>query len=183
MISFVFRLLFFFALSGTSPALAEEDGPPLDPQRVNFVIANTLFTAMHELGHAVIHEYELPVLGGEERAADNLAILLIRRSPELLDRLRGADYALSDRDSRHSRQPEAAANPLRSLHEEYFVAYATGTDFGCELVVEGDRLREICGSARYDFAGRTLRGERDVPNLAIPDYHFSADFKRLVIRP
>lgn len=115
--------------------------------------------------------------------SNNLVILLIRRSPQTRERLRAASRTLADPDSRRSRQPAAAANALRSLHEEYFVAYARGTDFGCELVAEGNHLREICGSASYDFAGRALPGERVVHNLSIPDYHFSADFKQLVVKP
>ena len=53
----------------------------LDPQRrdqlVGFVIGNTLFTLTHELGHGVIGEFNLPVLGREEDAADAFATLAL----------------------------------------------------------------------------------------------------------
>jgi Putative metallopeptidase len=44
-------------------------------KHVEFVAANMIFVAIHELGHAVISEMDLPVLGQEEDAADQFAIL------------------------------------------------------------------------------------------------------------
>jgi Putative metallopeptidase len=44
-------------------------------KHVEFVAANMIFVAIHELGHAVISEMDLPVLGQEENAADQFAIL------------------------------------------------------------------------------------------------------------
>ena len=58
-----------------------------------YVLANTQFALFHELGHALIHTLNLPVLGREEDAADTLAIagLLIgeieRFQQDLLERL------------------------------------------------------------------------------------------------
>ncbi len=37
-------------------------------ERVEFVVGNMLFVATHEMGHAVISEMDLPVLGPEEDA-------------------------------------------------------------------------------------------------------------------
>jgi Putative metallopeptidase len=42
---------------------------------VQFVVGNILFVMLHELGHAAIADLELPVLGKEEDAADEFAIL------------------------------------------------------------------------------------------------------------
>jgi len=51
----------------------------LSPQKrravVEFVVGNMLFVMAHELGHAVMGEMEMPVLGREEDAADTFAIL------------------------------------------------------------------------------------------------------------
>ena len=44
-------------------------------KHVEFVAANMIFVLIHELGHAVISEMDLPVLGQEEDAADQFAIL------------------------------------------------------------------------------------------------------------
>ena len=59
---------------------ASQDESPdveMDPQRVNFTLANTLFAVLHELGHAIIDEFEMPILGGEEQAADTIASLIL----------------------------------------------------------------------------------------------------------
>lgn len=42
---------------------------------VAFVVGNTLFVLLHELAHAAIADLDLPVLGREEDAADEFAIL------------------------------------------------------------------------------------------------------------
>lgn len=36
-----------------------------------FIISNSITTFLHEMGHALIHDYEIPVLGKEEDACDN----------------------------------------------------------------------------------------------------------------
>ena len=47
--------------------------------RVEFVIGNTLFILLHEMGHVLIHELQLPILGREEDAADTYAVLRLLR--------------------------------------------------------------------------------------------------------
>jgi Putative metallopeptidase len=42
---------------------------------VEFVIGNTLFAMAHELGHGLINEMNIPVVGREEDAADSFAIV------------------------------------------------------------------------------------------------------------
>jgi DNA-binding Xre family transcriptional regulator len=42
---------------------------------IEFVVGNMLFVGFHELGHALIHELGLPVLGREEDAADSFATI------------------------------------------------------------------------------------------------------------
>ncbi|MGE0749411.1 MAG: DUF4344 domain-containing metallopeptidase [Variibacter sp.] len=71
---------FELRIEQTAQALASE--PRLknfSPQErlaiVEFVFGNMLFAAAHELGHGVIRELELPVLGREEDAADAFAII------------------------------------------------------------------------------------------------------------
>lgn len=113
----------------------------------------------------------------------NLSILVLRRSAPTVAKLRESAEGLQDPQSRRSRQPDYAANPLRSRTAEYFVAYGIGTDLGCGIEVLGSAFKEICGSARYDFAGRALVGERRFQNLAIPDYNFSENFETLTVRP
>jgi hypothetical protein len=43
----------------------------------NFIEGNLYFIAYHEIAHALVSEFDLPVVGREEDAADRLAILLM----------------------------------------------------------------------------------------------------------
>src|SRR3954464_2785189 len=67
--------------AGQTLAMSNAAVAALDPQQrdqlIGFVIGNTLFTLTHELGHAVISEFRLPVLGREEDAADAFATLAL----------------------------------------------------------------------------------------------------------
>jgi hypothetical protein len=56
-----------------------------------FAANNSLFVLYHEIGHMLVHQLNLPVLGKEEDAADNMATwtLLRKGTPE-------ADQALAD---------------------------------------------------------------------------------------
>jgi ubiquinol-cytochrome c reductase iron-sulfur subunit len=125
----------------------------------------------------------LPVDSAIILRQDNLSIVVIRRSPEAIKLLRDAGENLQDPHSGASSQPNYANNNLRSLHPGYYVSYAIGTDLGCGLVAIENGLREICSQARYDFAGRALKGSTRFENLAIPDYNFSDNFNTLIIRP
>lgn len=113
---------------------------------------------------------------------DNLTILLIKRSQSLRERLSRSNSNLQDIESDSSRQPAYAKNTLRSSNAIYFVAYAIGTDLTCPIELAANQtLKEICGSASYDFAGRALSGKNQFQNLAIPDYNFNGDFSLLTI--
>ena len=114
---------------------------------------------------------------------DNLAILVIKRSDETIAELENSGNNLQDPGSDGSHQPEFARNPLRSRHPGYCVSYAIGTDLGCPVAAVGQELGEVCGSARYDFAGRALKGAKKFQNLDVPDYNFATDFSTLTIRP
>jgi Putative metallopeptidase len=73
--------------SGPADAAADRGGHEEEVQI--FVLGNTIFTLYHELGHALVHLLDLPVLGREEDAVDNLAtVLMLPRHPDpLMDRL------------------------------------------------------------------------------------------------
>ena len=114
---------------------------------------------------------------------DNLAILVVHRSAQTIKRLQQASSQLQDPQSENSNQPGYALNSLRSRHPQYFVSYAMSTDLGCPLEVVEDGLRETCGSARYDLAGRALMGVKSFTNLSIPDYNFTNNFSTLTIEP
>jgi hypothetical protein len=53
--------------------------PEARRQLVEFVVGNALFVMAHELGHGLINEMNMPVLGREEDAADSFAIVTALR--------------------------------------------------------------------------------------------------------
>jgi len=113
---------------------------------------------------------------------DNLSILLIKRSTHLRHQLSNTAKGLQDIKSDSSRQPIYAKNALRSRDETYYVSYAFGTDLTCPLELNDyQTLKETCGTASYDFAGRALSGNNQFQNLSIPDYNFNQDFSLLTI--
>jgi len=61
-------------------AVAENARITIEEDRFNFVFANTVFVLFHELGHGLIHEFDLPVLGEEEDAADTIASIFLLRA-------------------------------------------------------------------------------------------------------
>jgi hypothetical protein len=48
-------------------------------ERVDFVVGNTLVLLLHEIGHVLVAQFQLPVLGREEDAADTYAALTMLR--------------------------------------------------------------------------------------------------------
>ena len=55
---------------------------------IQFVMGNLLFVLLHEMGHVLIHEMGLPVLGREEDAADSFAtITILQMNNEFSDRV------------------------------------------------------------------------------------------------
>ena len=79
--------------------------------RVEFVVGNTLFVLLHEMGHVLIAEMKLPVLGREEDAADTFAALaMLKIGTNFSQRVLAAaakGWFLSDR-----RDQQTGAKPL-----------------------------------------------------------------------
>lgn len=67
----------YFVLLLLCAQLAFAAPETLTPNVARFVLANAEFTVMHEMGHVLIAEYDLPVLGREEDAADQLGFILL----------------------------------------------------------------------------------------------------------
>lgn len=72
------RVIFALALTlGASPALAQNLTNAQRDGAIEFVLNNTRHTMLHEIGHLLVDQLDLPVLGREEDAVDMLATLLI----------------------------------------------------------------------------------------------------------
>ncbi len=115
------------------------------------------------------------VAPGETRRIDWLGrgVLIQRRSLDMVQALERDSVVLKDPTSAVSRQPDYAANPMRSRRPEYFVAYSHCTHLGCEVAVNAEVGFECpCHQSRFDFAGRVLTGAAAPRNLDIPSYRF-----------
>lgn len=71
---------------GSESAAAEALAPHLSqPLVADYVLNNLEHTLLHEFGHALVHQFELPVLGQEEDAVDAFATLEMLRGYETED--------------------------------------------------------------------------------------------------
>lgn len=51
-----------------------------DAQHMQVLYSELAFVLLHEMGHHLIHEYSVPVLGGEEDAAGKIALYIFLTS-------------------------------------------------------------------------------------------------------
>lgn len=63
--------------AGDAPDDAETEAETESDPVSDYFVGNLLFVFYHELGHGLIHKLDLPVLGREEDAADQLATLML----------------------------------------------------------------------------------------------------------
>lgn len=116
--------------------------------------------------------HRVPWPGGE--------VWIYARTPHEIQALKtSATEPLRDPDSRHSQQPVGASNSYRSLKPEYFVFLPRETRRGCQVqqiqlqaAITG--YAEACYGARFDSAGRILKGsgQSDQHNLSVPPHEF-----------
>lgn len=76
-----------FVVPGAAAAQIRQLTPQEVSEADNFALGNVVWVLHHEVGHLLVQEFQLPVLGREEDAADNLAtvILLEQHSTQLND--------------------------------------------------------------------------------------------------
>ena len=132
-----------------------------DDEVIDATLNATLFTFFHELGHALVHELDLPVTGKEEDAVDQLATLVL-----LQEGADGATTALDGAESFLLHADESGVDDLpfwgeHSLDEQRFynivcLVYGSDPDKH-EGLVESDALpeerAEIC-PAEYQQISR-----------------------------
>ncbi len=103
-----------FLLIAASPLATADD----DADRIEFVIGNIVFVMLHEFSHLIIQDFDVPVLGNGEDAADTLAAVTLIR----------VDRARPEHDFRLIRMllTAADANQIlwqRGLEQDNPVAY------------------------------------------------------------
>ena len=127
---------------------------------VEFVMGNMLFVLLHELGHATVQELRIPVLGREEDAADDFAILrLLKARSEMPHRVlveAAKGWFLSDRRDRRDGErlvfyDEHSLDKQRAYH---IVCLMVGSDPGQMVdLADEEKLppdrRESC--QKHDF--------------------------------
>lgn len=136
-----------------------------DEQVVEATMGATMFTLFHELGHALVHELDLPITGKEEDAVDQLAsVVLIAGGKD------GAMMALDGADSFVGQADDSALEDLpfwgeHSLDEQRFynivcLVYGSDPDAHDELVSSGDLPEERAERCPDEYAQIARAWER-----------------------
>ena len=111
-------------------------------------------------------------------------VWILRRTPEMIERLGRLDRLLLDPASARTQQPEYCRNPLRSIRPELWIAVALCTHLGCVPSVRKDVAPADlgpdwpggfycpCHGSKFDFAGRVLRNVPAPLNLEVPRHTF-----------
>jgi len=118
-------------------------------------------------------------------------VWILRRTPDMLQRLASAEPFLRDPESRVSgQQPDYARNPTRSIEPETLVTVALCTHLGCipNYYPAPDSLQPgwpggfycPCHGSKFDLAGRVYRGSPAPTNLVIPPHRYESA-ARLVV--
>ncbi|SFN29636.1 ubiquinol-cytochrome c reductase iron-sulfur subunit [Formivibrio citricus] len=118
---------------------------------------------------------------------NNKPLWILRRTPEMLAALQGADSRLLDPHSTASEQPAYCRNPFRSINPEVWVAEGLCTHMGCIPIFSPQRTADWaggfvcpCHAARFDLAGRVFAGSVAPRNLTIPSHcYLSANRLRI----
>jgi ubiquinol-cytochrome c reductase iron-sulfur subunit len=118
-------------------------------------------------------------------------VWILRRTPQMLERLASVRAELTDPDSEvSSQQPSYARNPARSIQPEIFVTIGLCTHLGCvpSYRPEPGSLQPgwpggfycPCHGSKFDLAGRVFEGSPAPTNLVVPPHRFVSP-QRLVI--
>ena len=110
-------------------------------------------------------------------------VWILRRTPEMLERLPASEPLLSDPASAvSSQQPEYARNATRSIEPEVLVTVALCTHLGCipTYYPEPGSVQPgwpggfycPCHGSKFDLAGRVYRGSPAPTNLVIPPHRY-----------
>ena len=115
-------------------------------------------------------------------------VWVLRRTPEVVNRLaQNADF-LADPESKASRQPEYVKGPGRSIKAEVFVVEGVCTHLGCsptlkkEVGAASDMGADWpggyycpCHNSRFDLAARVFKGSPAPTNMTVPPHRYASD--------
>jgi ubiquinol-cytochrome c reductase iron-sulfur subunit len=119
-------------------------------------------------------------------------VSILRRTPNMLERMESSDAELRDPDSLEDQQPDYARNQFRSIRPDLLVIISNCTHLGC---VPTSRFEVApadlgpdwvggffcpCHGSKFDFSGRVYSGVPAPTNLVVPPYRYM-DENTLVI--
>ncbi len=138
---------------------------PTEEDALTATMAATMFTFLHEVGHCLIDQYELPSTGREEDAADQLATLLV-----VSDDKASTDIAVSGAESWLAIQVLRGDNKgdywdEHSLDEVRFynimcLVYGSDPKAHADLVADGDLPRARAVRCEKEFQKTKTSWER-----------------------
>lgn len=110
-------------------------------------------------------------------------VWVVRRSPVILEGLKGLQDQLRDPTSGEPQQPTYAQNDYRSVRPEIFIAVGICTHLGCSPTYLPDTFSEQvngvpsgffcpCHGSKFDMAGRVFAGVPAPLNLVVPPHQF-----------
>lgn len=114
-------------------------------------------------------------------------VWVLRRTPEMLDRMAASAADLRDPGSDESAQPEYAKNDFRSIKPDVLVVIGNCTHLGC-VPIERFEVAPAdlgpdwpggfycpCHGSKFDLSGRVYAGVPAPTNLTVPPYRFVGD--------
>jgi ubiquinol-cytochrome c reductase iron-sulfur subunit len=115
-------------------------------------------------------------------------VWVLRRTPEMLERLASNTDLLADPDSTASRQPAYVKGAARSIKPEILVVEGVCTHLGCsptlkkEVGAASDMGADWpggyycpCHNSRFDLAARVFKGSPAPTNLVVPPHRYASD--------
>jgi len=118
----------------------------------------------------------------------NRPVMIVRRTPEMLENMQTLEGQLRDPTSEASQQPDYAKNWHRSIRPDIFVVVNVCTHLSCTPSFRPEyAISEAgpwwrggllcpCHNSQYDLAGRVFEGMSPAPtNLPVPPHHFVSD--------
>ncbi len=114
-------------------------------------------------------------------------VWVVKRTPEMLDSLKGLDGKMADPNSDAPQQPEYAKNENRSVKPEVLVLIGICTHLGCSPTYRPEVAPEDlgadwkggffcpCHGSKFDLAGRVYSGVPAPTNLIVPPHRYVGD--------
>jgi ubiquinol-cytochrome c reductase iron-sulfur subunit len=115
-------------------------------------------------------------------------VWVLRRTPEMVNRLPQNAPLLVDPDSKASKQPDYVKGPGRSIKPDIFIVEGVCTHLGCsptlkkEVGAASDMGADWpggyycpCHNSRFDLAARVLKGSPAPSNMTVPPHRYSND--------